>query len=789
MSTRYNTGNPIESTDVRDMSDNAKNFDEFSNSMSDSFTDRFGEERQTIDGSIRKAGFQPASFDFVTGGTIVSGDRNKAVFNPEPSGDNNWYAWQGLLPKVVPAGSTPSTTGGLGENLWKPVTNNILAQTVRESIRRSYAEAGYNLVAGSFRVGFTLANKNDVALDESSGKAFSGVAGTYPAGTSTTGFVDESGKLSISSTQRVENFPTLQAAVDFAVANEIKVMRVDTAITSGDITKKGSVSFIGNGSISGVYRKRVARDSDPVSVSFNNMNPEVHLSRFLSKKSPVVVVVGDSIATETGANVPTSDSLYSRLCNKLSAAYPDKAISFYNRAIGGETYFSSVGLPSSFPIWYTDTSRSWLRYVGDLNPDLVIFNFGMNDGSNLHNNVLTEYMAYMNNVALFPAGKPDVVYCTNLTPSIDTTFSTYWTEAGQSGRDHVAGFTRSFAKSVGAGLLDFHRQCTIVKDGYDPTDTHLEKIGAVTPVNGSVASTQKCTDFKWELTLSLPTGSNLAVRLGSPSDSAIDPYGRGSYVVIANQGGLFKCDFFYAIAGNGASVYGSLPAGGSVPTGSFILTVEKKQNTFLMSVGGVQVARYDKLRVGGADVQARAGDGTYTSGTITSAVFWCGRYKTYKQSITNDDMWGQSDNQAIQRQPYGGNGANHPSTIGCAAVFQPVIDMTDFSSTADKTDTITPINGWRSVSSVNPSRCVRAGKAVTVSFFAQVPVTGTPAKGVIFNVPEQYRPPAGISVYGVTQNSNSSNANVTCTLSSNGNIEVFANVDQFIWGTISFVLS
>ena len=84
MSTRYNTGNPIESTDVRDMSDNAKNFDEFSNSMSDSFTDRIGRDRQTIEGSIRKAGFQPASFDFAAGGTLVSGDRNKSVFNPEP---------------------------------------------------------------------------------------------------------------------------------------------------------------------------------------------------------------------------------------------------------------------------------------------------------------------------------------------------------------------------------------------------------------------------------------------------------------------------------------------------------------------------------------------------------------------------------------------------------------------------------------------------------------------------------------------------------------------------------
>ena len=194
MSTRYNTGNPIESTDVRDMSDNAKNFDEFSNSMSDSFTDRFGVDRQTMEGAVRKAGFRPASFDFLTGGSLVSGDRNKAVFNPAPPGDNNWYAWQGAFPKIISPNSTPSTSGGLGDNAWKPVTNNILAPTVMESIRRSYAEAGYNVV-GTFQAGFTIVNANDVGIDETTGKGYTGPAGTVAAGTNpaTSGGVSDTG--------------------------------------------------------------------------------------------------------------------------------------------------------------------------------------------------------------------------------------------------------------------------------------------------------------------------------------------------------------------------------------------------------------------------------------------------------------------------------------------------------------------------------------------------------------------------------------------------------------------
>ena len=64
----------------------------------------------------------------------------------------------------------------------------------REALRRSYAEAGYNLVAGSFEAGGTLVNANDALLQDRTGKAFSGPAGVVSAGTNPAsgGFVDVS---------------------------------------------------------------------------------------------------------------------------------------------------------------------------------------------------------------------------------------------------------------------------------------------------------------------------------------------------------------------------------------------------------------------------------------------------------------------------------------------------------------------------------------------------------------------------------------------------------------------
>lgn len=79
----------------------------------------------------------------------------------------------------------------------KAVTNGALRPSVIDALRRSYAEAGYNLVDGSFETGGTLVNANDVLLQERTGKAFTGPAGVVAAGTNPAsgGFVDRSNKI------------------------------------------------------------------------------------------------------------------------------------------------------------------------------------------------------------------------------------------------------------------------------------------------------------------------------------------------------------------------------------------------------------------------------------------------------------------------------------------------------------------------------------------------------------------------------------------------------------------
>lgn len=92
-----------------------------------------GQVQKTMPAILRDIGFRPAAFDFVTGGTIGVNDRDLAVLWPLPSGDGDWYYWEGALPKVIPASSTPLTTGGIADGAWRPVGDLTLRTELGEA--------------------------------------------------------------------------------------------------------------------------------------------------------------------------------------------------------------------------------------------------------------------------------------------------------------------------------------------------------------------------------------------------------------------------------------------------------------------------------------------------------------------------------------------------------------------------------------------------------------------------------------------------------------------------------
>ena len=86
-----------------------------------------GQTQKTLPAVLRDLGFEPAGFDFSTGGTLQTADRNVAVLWPISSGgDGSYYSWEGELPKTIPAGSTPSSSGGVASGAWRPVNDAVL---------------------------------------------------------------------------------------------------------------------------------------------------------------------------------------------------------------------------------------------------------------------------------------------------------------------------------------------------------------------------------------------------------------------------------------------------------------------------------------------------------------------------------------------------------------------------------------------------------------------------------------------------------------------------------------
>ena len=106
----FNTGNPIGSTDARDLSDNAENFDKALGTLSPTWTDRLGVTRDSFEGRLAKGSFYRVG-TFAKGYTLTN-MRQTLEYN------GHEYSWAGTFPKVVSVGATPETTGGIGAGAW-----------------------------------------------------------------------------------------------------------------------------------------------------------------------------------------------------------------------------------------------------------------------------------------------------------------------------------------------------------------------------------------------------------------------------------------------------------------------------------------------------------------------------------------------------------------------------------------------------------------------------------------------------------------------------------------------
>ncbi|MFW7251051.1 glycosyl hydrolase family 28-related protein [Enterobacter sp. BNK-34] len=132
------TQNPVPSSDIRDHVFGGAKIDEFVTSMEWTYTDRFGNKHYTIEGINYLAQQVMNAFGYVTltGVSFTTGatvsNPNEVLFNES---NNEYYKWTGSFsggPKVVPANSTPESTGGIGAGKWLGVGDSTLRGELAE---------------------------------------------------------------------------------------------------------------------------------------------------------------------------------------------------------------------------------------------------------------------------------------------------------------------------------------------------------------------------------------------------------------------------------------------------------------------------------------------------------------------------------------------------------------------------------------------------------------------------------------------------------------------------------
>ena len=113
------TNLPVPSESPRDLKFNAGKIDEFVTSLVNTYVDRFGNEHYTIEGLRWLAQQAIAQYGWILIDSFRDGANitlpNQAL-RDEDTGE--YYRWDGALPKHVDAGSTPSSSGGVGVGAW-----------------------------------------------------------------------------------------------------------------------------------------------------------------------------------------------------------------------------------------------------------------------------------------------------------------------------------------------------------------------------------------------------------------------------------------------------------------------------------------------------------------------------------------------------------------------------------------------------------------------------------------------------------------------------------------------
>ncbi|CCK75059.1 similar to tail fiber protein H [Oleispira antarctica RB-8] len=483
----------------------------------------------------------------------------------------------------------------------------------------------------------------------------------------------------------IDNTERVLAAADYAYENKIRIVTVDKDVVINETNpsylnnNRGNVIFVGNGKFSDVvtensplYRRQVIPVSAPSPNPKKDKNLDLSLKMNPDNGVIRVVFIGDSLSTSNANDLSTAGTKSVHFQQFIKECNPDCEFEFINRSIGGRRLIHINSTPSiptiaaGYP-WYTDPDRPWLDYVYDVNPHIVIIASGTNDASNLEPAHVTSVVDKIENNT-----SANIVFITNIgtvTSGLnDIVGSSHSTHSAKEGRDYAAGFYRSFANENGYPFIDLNRTFNMVVDGRDilATTVHASKTATLTNGFLTVDDSELCHEFSAEITVEAGafTGAvSMAVSLSRVSTNQV--------LLISNSTGIvlkFK-------DGSGVnSIYKTVFTYIPVPVGEFKFECGVSGNEFFfkdISNGGRSgdVLTYPCRRFGGLFKPEIKYDQTVT-GPVVSYDLNIGVPTPIMPQLTDYEFWGVVESGAYQDWAIGGNGINHPSSLGAAALYK-----------------------------------------------------------------------------------------------------------------------
>lgn len=614
-----------------------------------------GQVRPTYNKVIEDLGFKPGSGDFTTGFTVMPGERDIAWYDLVSL---NWYSYLGVIPTGgydVAPGTNP-----VGDADWKPVTDQLLREELAEP-------DGVDLIGGA-------AHQDDLDALSVQFETLSPVVSKSVNISS----------LGLSDTDAIFNATQLNAKLIELQSQGINTIYVDRSYaidtgynySTGMYTRRVSripeFNWIdAGGVVTGLYGFQLQTLHEPAYSANNGSDFKVKGQH--ADSTLVVVMMGDSISAEWADSLANGINQWEVIKSEISRQNPGKTISFFNLAIGGQTWAQANTKPTFFPSWYTDTGLDWVYYVVLHKPDIVIFGFGMNDSTGFNMGTM---VSTTNKVK---GALPNVHMCMIpcMVPSRSSDYSSGHGFDGlihQEGRNFAAGAERTYAEFYGLSVLDLNRAEVAWRDGKDLVACEMTEVPA-TPVSGAYRA-DPCVDFSFECKISgwdrtTPIHVNCG---GDEEDLIYIGADTGNFVV---TGRTEYINTYYS-SGRTAVV---------IPTVDFYLTVSVMNNQAsvylsngpapINDIGNILVASFRVIRHGGI-VRPAIGSGGLVTGNVAALRVMLGQPKQVRKELTDTDIWGLGDASPSRKSPYGGNGINHPSGQGLAQLIKPVMEAQDF---------------------------------------------------------------------------------------------------------------